>query len=68
LVLNTLSTGSVNNIPIIFILDGFDLIAAHPKQILLYNLLDISQSSKAPVAIIGLTQRIVYLELIKRMR
>lgn len=42
---------------VVFILDEFDLFAAHPRQTLLYNLFDIAQSRKAPIAVLGLTTR-----------
>lgn len=43
---------------VIFVMDEFDLFAQHPRQTLLYNLFDIAQSRKAPIAVIGLTTRI----------
>lgn len=43
----------------IFILDEFDLFAHHKNQTLLYNLFDISQSAQNPIAVIGLTCRLV---------
>ena len=42
---------------VIFILDEFELFATHPRQTLLYNLFDIAQSRKAPIAVLGLTTR-----------
>lgn len=42
-----------------FILEEFDLFAHHKNQTLLYNLLDVSQSAQAPVAVVGLTCRLV---------
>ncbi|KAF2725944.1 hypothetical protein K431DRAFT_280676 [Polychaeton citri CBS 116435] len=42
---------------VIFILDEFDQFAHHPRQTLLYNLFDVAQSRKAPIAVIGLTTR-----------
>lgn len=47
--------------PVMFILDEFDLFAHHKNQTLLYNLLDVSQSAQAPVAVVGLTCRLVRL-------
>lgn len=47
--------------PVIFILDEFDLFAHHKNQTLLYNLFDISQSAQTPIAVIGLTCRLVSL-------
>ncbi|KAG5351316.1 hypothetical protein C0989_007017 [Termitomyces sp. Mn162] len=51
------------NRPTIIILDGFDLFTLHPRQALLYCLLDTAQSCRAAVgtkglAIIGVTSRI----------
>lgn len=43
---------------VIFIMDEFDHFAQHPRQTLLYNLFDIAQSRKAPIAVLGLTTRI----------
>jgi origin recognition complex subunit 4 len=45
------------NKSVIFILDEFELFASHPRQTLLYNLFDIAQSRKAPIAVLGLTTR-----------
>ncbi|CAB1349508.1 unnamed protein product [Coregonus sp. 'balchen'] len=52
--------------PVLFILDEFDLFAHHKTQTLLYNLLDVSQSAQAPVAVIGLTCRLDVLELLEK--
>ncbi|KAK3625937.1 origin recognition complex subunit 4 [Elasticomyces elasticus] len=43
---------------VVFILDEFELFATHPRQTLLYNLFDIAQSRKAPIAVLGLTMKI----------
>ncbi|KAL6717178.1 origin recognition complex subunit 4 [Lecanora helva] len=43
---------------VVFILDEFDLFAAHARQTLLYNLFDIAQSRNAPIAILGLTTKV----------
>ncbi|BFZ64743.1 origin recognition complex subunit 4 [Saitoella coloradoensis] len=54
---------------LIFILDHFDLFALHPRQTLLYNLFDIAQARKAPICVIGLTQRLDAVEgLEKRVK
>ncbi|KAM3585391.1 uncharacterized protein V6R79_016670 [Siganus canaliculatus] len=45
--------------PVLFVLDEFDLFAHHKNQTLLYNLFDVSQSAQAPVAVVGLTCRLV---------
>ena len=44
---------------ILFVLDEFDLFAAHRNQTLLYNLFDVSQSAQAPICVMGLTARLV---------
>ncbi|KAF2864479.1 P-loop containing nucleoside triphosphate hydrolase protein [Piedraia hortae CBS 480.64] len=51
---------------IIFIIDEFDLFAAHPRQTLLYNLFDIAQSRKAPIAVLGCTTRIDIVEMLEK--
>jgi origin recognition complex subunit 4 len=54
---------------VIFVIDEFDLFAGHPRQTLLYNLFDIAQSRKAPIAVLGLTTRIDAVEgLEKRVK
>lgn len=45
--------------PVLFVLDEFDLFAHHKNQTLLYNLLDVSQSAQAPIAVVGITCRLV---------
>ncbi|XP_046887256.1 origin recognition complex subunit 4 [Hypomesus transpacificus] len=52
--------------PALFILDEFDLFAHHKNQTLLYNLLDVSQSAQAPIAVVGLTCRLDVLELLEK--
>jgi origin recognition complex subunit 4 len=51
---------------VIFVLDEFELFAGHPRQTLLYNLFDIAQSRKAPIAVIGLTTRIDVAEALEK--
>ncbi|ROW02244.1 hypothetical protein VSDG_02483 [Cytospora chrysosperma] len=54
---------------IVFIIDEFDLFATHARQTLLYNLFDIAQARKAPIAVLGLTNRIDVVEgLEKRVK
>ena len=55
-----LKAGTRAQYPIIFILDEFDLFAQHTKQSLLYNLFDVAQSAEWPVAVIGVTCRMVW--------
>lgn len=51
---------------VIFLLEEFDLFASHPRQTLLYNLFDIAQSRKAPIAVIGTTTRIDVTETLEK--
>lgn len=51
---------------VIFILDEFELFATHPRQTLLYNLFDIAQSRKAPIAVMGCTTRIDVAETLEK--
>ncbi|EME43741.1 hypothetical protein DOTSEDRAFT_151242 [Dothistroma septosporum NZE10] len=51
---------------VIFVLDEFELFATHPRQTLLYNLFDIAQSRKAPIAVLGLTTRIDVAESLEK--
>ncbi|KAI5463818.1 origin recognition complex subunit 4 C-terminus-domain-containing protein [Mariannaea sp. PMI_226] len=51
---------------IVFIIDEFDMFASHPRQTLLYNLFDIAQSRKAPIAVIGCTSRLDVVEMLEK--
>ncbi|MCJ1234350.1 hypothetical protein MMC14_002311 [Varicellaria rhodocarpa] len=51
---------------VVFIIDEFDLFANHSRQTLLYNLFDISQSRKAPIAVLGLTTKIDIVESLEK--
>ncbi|KAI9693105.1 MAG: hypothetical protein M1822_005100 [Bathelium mastoideum] len=51
---------------VVFIMDEFDLFALHPRQTLLYNLFDIAQSRKAPIAVLGLTTRLDVTEALEK--
>ena len=51
--------GTCANQSIVFVLDEFDQFAQHKNQSFLYNILDISQSAHNPVAVVGLTCRLV---------
>ncbi|SAM06446.1 hypothetical protein [Absidia glauca] len=67
--LSLLKQGDKTTLPIVFILEEFDLLAQHPKQTLLYNLFDATQSAQNPMAVIGLTCRIDTMNLLeKRVR
>lgn len=54
---------------VLFILDSFEHFAARPRQTLLYNLFDVAQARKAPIAVLGLTPRLDAADLLeKRVR
>lgn len=57
--------------PVIIILDGFDLFALHPRQSLLYCLLDTVQSCRASsdshgLAVVGVTTRVDTVQLLEK--
>ncbi|KAI9467860.1 origin recognition complex subunit 4 C-terminus-domain-containing protein [Zychaea mexicana] len=64
--LSLLKSGDKSTLPVIFILDEFDLFAQQPKQALLYNLFDAAQSAQNPMAVIGLTCRLDALLLLEK--
>lgn len=51
---------------VIFVIDEFDLFATHARQTLLYNLFDIAQARKAPIAVLGLTTRVDVVESLEK--
>ncbi|KAE8160301.1 AAA ATPase domain-containing protein [Aspergillus tamarii] len=51
---------------IVIILDEFDLFVTHPRQTLLYNLFDIAQARKAPIAVLGLTTKVDVTEMLEK--
>ncbi|EFR00022.1 origin recognition complex subunit 4 [Nannizzia gypsea CBS 118893] len=51
---------------VIIVLDEFDLFSYHPRQTLLYNLFDIAQAKKAPVAVLGLTTKVEVTENLEK--
>ncbi|KAF3767607.1 hypothetical protein M406DRAFT_40012, partial [Cryphonectria parasitica EP155] len=59
----------VTSTSVVFVIDEFDLFATHARQTLLYNLFDIAQARKAPIAVLGLTNKIDVVEgLEKRVK
>lgn len=54
-----IAIGTSANQSVVFVLEEFDQFAHHKNQSLLYNLLDISQSAHNPIAVVGLTCRLV---------
>ncbi|KAK0722245.1 origin recognition complex subunit 4 C-terminus-domain-containing protein [Lasiosphaeria miniovina] len=57
---------SVTSKSVVFVIDEFDLFATHARQTLLYNLLDIAQAKKAPIAVVGLTTRVDVVESLEK--
>lgn len=51
---------------VVFVLDEFDLFTTHPRQTLLYNLFDIAQAKKAPIAVIGCSTRVDVTESLEK--
>lgn len=51
---------------VVFVIDEFDMFATHPRQTLLYNLFDIAQSRKAPIAVLGCTTRLDVVEMLEK--
>lgn len=51
---------------VVIILDEFDLFVSHPRQTLLYNLFDIAQARKAPLAVIGVTTKVDITEMLEK--
>lgn len=51
---------------VVILLDEFDLFVTHPRQTLLYNLFDIAQARKAPIAVIGLTTKVDVTEMLEK--
>lgn len=51
---------------VVIILDEFDLFVSHPRQTLLYNLFDIAQARKAPVAVVGVTTKVDVTEMLEK--
>lgn len=48
-------TGHRGKKSVIFIMESFEAFISHKNQALLYNLLDVAQSDRTPIAVIGLT-------------
>ena len=64
--LQALRGGNSESLPIIFVLEEFDLFAHHKNQTLLYNLFDISQAGLTPMAVVGITSRVDVMELLEK--
>ncbi|CAK7268854.1 origin recognition complex subunit 4 [Sporothrix epigloea] len=57
---------AVTSTSVVFVIDEFDLFATHARQTLLYNLFDIAQARKAPIAVLGLTTKIDVVESLEK--
>lgn len=51
---------------VIFVIDEFDMFTYHPRQTLLYNLFDVAQARKAPIAVLGCTGKVDVVELLEK--
>ncbi|KIY00562.1 uncharacterized protein Z520_03225 [Fonsecaea multimorphosa CBS 102226] len=58
--------GNQTSKTVIFILDEFDLFTTHPRQTLLYNLFDIAQARKAPIAVVGCSTRMDVVDCLEK--
>ncbi|KJR82244.1 origin recognition complex subunit 4 [Sporothrix schenckii 1099-18] len=56
----------VTSTAVVFVMDEFDRFATHARQTLLYNLFDIAQARKAPIAVLGLTTKIDVVESLEK--
>ncbi|KAJ3159306.1 origin recognition complex subunit 4 [Geranomyces michiganensis] len=66
-VLDTLRAGNArSSTPVVFVLDDVDLFAMHPKQALLYNLFDACQTAQNPIAVVAMTTRIDFVDLLEK--
>ncbi len=52
-------SGGTGNKSVIFILDQFDQFTRHKNQALLYNLLDLTRSTSIPLAVVGISDKVV---------
>ncbi|CAK7199930.1 origin recognition complex subunit 4 [Sporothrix eucalyptigena] len=62
----TAAAPAVTSTAVVFVIDEFDLFATHARQTLLYNLFDIAQARKAPIAVLGLTTKIDVVESLEK--
>lgn len=58
--------GAATSVSVLFLLSEFEMFAGFPRQTLLYNLFDIAQARKAPIAVIGMTTRIDVVEMLEK--
>ena len=62
-VVNTLRDGRHGGVPVFVVVEDFDIFARRTKQTLLYNLLDLTQSARVHLALVGLTTRLDVLQV-----
>ena len=65
-VLYALKNSTSQAIPLIIILEEFELFTNHAKQTLLYNLFDITQTSTTPIFVIGISSDLLVLEKLEK--
>ncbi|RCK63344.1 Origin recognition complex subunit 4 [Candida viswanathii] len=65
-VLNSEHEGEETKMPLIFVIDEFEKFTTSTRQTLLYNLLDLSQSSDTPICVIGLTTKMTTKESLEK--
>ncbi|KAL9049951.1 MAG: hypothetical protein Q9162_006923 [Coniocarpon cinnabarinum] len=62
---STAAKDKVSN-AVIFLMSEFDAFAARSRQTLLYNLFDVAQSRKAPIAVLGMSTRMDVAEMLEK--
>ncbi|WZC14516.1 hypothetical protein CJI82_00042 [Candidozyma auris] len=68
-ILLALDSKTPGGTPIVFVIDEIERFTGSTKQTLLYNLFDLSQSSKVPICVLGISTKITTRELLeKRVR
>lgn len=66
-VLNSKHEGEeTTKMPLIFVIDEFERFTNSTRQTLLYNLLDLSQSSDTPICVIGITTKVTTKESLEK--
>jgi origin recognition complex subunit 4 len=65
-VLNILSKGDKDNVPVVFVLEEFDLFTRFGKQSLLYNLFDTGHASNNPTIVVGVTCKTDCMDMLEK--
>lgn len=63
MILSTVNAGTRASIPIILVIDDIELFCNDRRQIFLYNIFNVIMEANSPVVLIGLTTRIVSIEV-----